>query len=560
MRIVIGIAVVVLLGLGAYFFQWNKQAEIYKSVLLQHIETINAGPEADNVDFTIAYESIGVSGFPFAHRVELVNPKVTSKFTFGALLQWLEGKGVPAGQNNDDTPIEDVFSLDGTLTAGINYLSSSGEMEMDGMLTGQDTIMGETIAWEMHRDGPATCRIDFLSKASWALVQTYMLGKPVPAEEFTRYLNSVRCNVPAQKVIRAGSDELLASSGDAVMAVTDIDLTDREKISLHLITSIPDASIRDAYAKFYGSIGSGLPPSQYQLNPLEQFDVVGAQSMSIDLLFTMRDPGLASKLQNGVESVANNPEYVLFDMKDFSLSNKLYSLKIPMFLEMDKQEDTMTLKLRSNAENKVENEFDLAVGTAISEGLKDPVLAQQFSAVFPEASSEEAQAFVLEVLPHLSGFGAIKTNTDIEASMSATSPAASGGVTVRALDFLTDVYSLKIQGSYDLSKTEGLANIECLQCDKMVADMVEYNNRFQRALVAIDTTHRPTIISPEFYEGIMLFLRGLNTGKDQDNITMAVVSDGQGNITISGKPVFQVMMEAMQLFQPLMSSPPSAAQ
>lgn len=560
MRILIGLAVVILLGLGAYFFQWNRQAEAYKAVLLQQIEKINAGPEAENVDFTIAYDSVGVSGFPFAHRVELNNPKVTSKFTFGALLQWIGGQGIPAGQSDDNTPIEDVFSLDGTLSAGINYLAASADLSIDGMLTGQDTIMGETIAWEMHRDGPASCRIDFRSQATMALIKTYMLGKPVPTEELTRYLSSVRCDAPAQQVLRAGSDEVLASSGDTVIAVTDIDLTDREKISLHFIAQLPDASIRDAYSKFYSSIGSGLPPSQYVLNPLEQYDVVGPQSMAVDMVFTMRDPGLASKLENGADgaqTVQSNPEYVLMDLKEFSLSNKLYNIKSPMFIEMEKQGENMTLKLRSNAENKMETDFDLAVGAALSEGLKDPALSQQFSAVFPDASSEEGQAFVQEVLPHFSGFGVMKVNTDVEASVNMTSPATSGGITVRALDFVTDVYSLKTNGSFDFSKTEGLANIECLQCDKMVADMVEYNNRFQRALVTIDSTHRPTIISPEFYEGIMLFLRGLNTGKDQDNISMAVVSDGQGNVTVSGKPVFQVMMEAMQLFQPLMSPPPA---
>jgi hypothetical protein len=549
------LALVIGLG-GLYYFQWNRQATHFEKLAQSYLDSINAKAEAQDVDFSVAHQGISVTGFPFAHHVVLKNPTITSKTSMDGLVAWLSGQNTPLNQMAHNTLIENRTEVAGTISFGVDYLASRAEFVIDGTISGEDRISGEAIQWSSENASEARCHVDFSSQAGIDFLKISLLGQKIDSERLLRQLTSVECQTPPQTYVRAGSNEPLLSSGAMELGFKDIDMSNPNAVAMRMFLRLPDVVISDAYTKYYASIGSGVPPSQYELNPFEQLAVVGAQSTAFDLAIAMRDPGLEKAIKE--DTPLNDPQYILVDVKEFSIRNKLLNISLPFFFEMDKQGEVIQLRIRSNGEAHAEPAFDLALSETISGSLKDPAMLTQFAAAFPEADAEAAQAFILEVLPRLSGFGTLKTALDFEATGSATSPVTSGGLTLRAFDVITDAYQLKMSGSFDIAEQKGLANIDCHQCDQFVADVVEYNNRVQRALQAINSTYQPTLISTEFYEGIMVFLKGLNAGKQENVISIALASDGQGNVTVSGKPMLQVMMEGMQLFQPLLS--PSAAQ
>lgn len=545
MRIVLILAVILAALTGGYFYQWQKQAEVLKALATSRIEALNAGPEAEGFEISLSYKDMNVGGFPFSHRITLVSPVLESNYSLAGIHSLIREGGEAAVAPGEKEPLVSTLSLDGDLSLSINYLSTSTDFIMNGGLTGEDTLMGDSLRWKMERAGPVTCSVDFRSSAMTPMFRTFVLGKPMEGEELLKHLDSLSCAAGEQRIIRQDDQQPLANLSASTFTVKDIIINgEGGENRLHFIADMPKMEAYDAYQGFYGSFGSGVRPSEYKLSPLKSFELVGAQSLAIDVLFRMQKPdGLSSPGQ---------PKNILLDMKQFKMANKLWQFDYPLYLSVDDQSDGVNFVVRYHGKGKIEPAFDMAAQEALSGENFDPSLESSLAIAFPEAEPEEVRSFISDLLPRASGFGNFSMDVDMEGSAATQGglPSGAGGITVRALNFLSDVYSLKMQGSYEAGKNEGMLTIDCLQCEKLVADAVEYNNRVQKAYGSVNPSHMAMTITTEMYESIMTFLKGLNIGKSEDDITISVVSNGQGSVTISNKPMLEVMMQAMQVMQP----------
>jgi hypothetical protein len=549
-KLVLGTTAVILALTGGYFFLWNQQAGRFEAMAKAQIDALNAAPEAEGFDMSLTYAGMSVEGFPFSHRLRLQDPVLTTDMTPAGLERWLIAHGIEGGSSGDETPVHSALSLQGSANLAVHYLTTSMDWTLDGTLSGDDRIMNEPLAWKQETPGKTSCSVDFRSSALSSLVNTFMLGKPSSGDELVKHLDSVRCALPAQRTVNAANGELLLANEPSEFTLTDLKLGDPAQSAFSLHLQFPSFEMHDAYGRFYGSIGSGITPSAYQVPVLRRFEMTGASRLLMDMKAVL--PPL-SEAEHDPMTAGD----VLIDVSRFQTGNKLWNLDAPFFMQVKNNQGTYDVAVRTDNSLKIDQAFDLALQEAMQSLSAEPDFAAEMQTYFPTATPEDIATFLSEALPRLSGFGTIRTKLDISSSTNAEKPMEAGGITVKALDFVTDIYALTMQGSFDMPKKEGLLTLQCRQCDKLVADAVEYSNRFQKASMQVRPDMHPVIVTTEAYEAIMAFLNGLDTDKADDVLTITVASNGEGAVTVSGKPALQVMLEGMQVMQHLQ---PSGAQ
>ncbi|MBY0355589.1 MAG: hypothetical protein K2Q12_07650 [Rickettsiales bacterium] len=559
MRILIIIAALISVVMGGYYFQWSWQADNYKTLIEKQITKINDGPEGTDVDFKITYEAIHVGGFPFAHEVVFSKPVLVSHFTKEGIGGLFSKQPIQENSSNSRT-MDSTFTVNGDVRMGLNYLTSTASIGITGMLNGKDIIDEKSLSWVTKNDSSTSCIADFKSGATLGLIQTFVTGQPWTGEKFLRELDSLNCHSNELQIISANDQTPLMSNSAISFSFSDLLLNEGGTTSVHLVMDAPRVDIYDAYKLFYQRFESINSDDIVYLSPLEKYEVTGSQSFNIDLAITLRDPknNVAKLDTDHISPPSENPEYVLIDVKDFNFKNKLINVSYPFYMEVEKINEMSKFAFRQKLKMKAEPEFDMAV----AESLNDPQAQLELSAasIMTTNGQPDGQlnaSIFSEFLPHFSGFGTFVSEIDMDGTFSTKDATNNGGITVRALNILTDHYGLKLEGSYEASKGEGVINVECITCDKLLADVVEYNNRVQRAILVVNPTYHPTLISTEIYESIVAFLNGLNTGKESGTVAFSVVSKGQGNVTIGNKPMMNVMMEAMQTFQPLLAPEPA---
>lgn len=558
MRILSVVAVIITLLLGGYYYQWNQQAKRIEAFALQTVEKINAGPIAEGANVSIKYDALTVSGFPFSHRITVSKPVITSQLHAGIFSgsSPLSALTHQANPEENTSALDSVITIDGDISGSVNYFTTKADLVISGAIHGNDTLMGETMQWQSASDHNAVCIVDFNASAARGMIAAMLQGKPWPPEEFTKHLTSFHCDTGKQTTINTANQQTLISSDSMQLTLDELAIQDEKNFAFHLLINLPRIELHDEYSQFYGSVGSGVAPSSFKILPLKKFDAVGAQQSKIDMKFAIRQDALPQSTaeQNGDIALNSKPSYVMLDAKEMSFSNKLWNMNFPIFFEMSTQGNSEHYVMRHQGVSKTEPAFDMALQESLVEVLNTPEMQQVYALYIPTASAENVMAFLADAMPRFSGFGTIKTEMDFDGTFPQSGgTSAAGGITLKALNFITDIYSLKMQGSMDSATQEGLVNIACADCDKLVADIVEYNNRVQKAVQTLTPSFKPVIITTPMYEAVVSFLQTLNTGTDPKNLMISVVSKGEGNVTISGKPAMQVMMEAMQAFQPIMA-------
>jgi len=531
--LVVVLVLLLVIGGGGFAVVWNIQAGAAKSQVEQFIGRIN------EKERYISYDGITTSGFPADVVVTIQKPHFTGRIDT-ALRTLAENSPNPNVNDFSAMPEWNAdLLLDGAMAIRLNLLSDHYVMSLSGGWINKNTLGGVTESVSSKPTGDTVCGLKMersggIAKALWS----FNLNRD--GKQFAEDFRELDCSVPASTLSDDANNELLTSSGGARFFVSSNPQGANHQMRVYLKSV--DAEITPAGDKWFETyLRTVMPESSF----VTKFSAYGKQNVEIDFSFSGPAAG-------------QNPMLAPFDfnLSKFIINNQVYDTNAVFQLASSVNGDTRTGKLLLKADSTFGEQYDAMIQDMVKSVINDvykgtePKLAY-LKPYVQKYTQEQTYTLVAPSIPNFHSMGKMVQNIDV--SYQGNNALTSGDFNIAALEISTPLYGVSGKGTGKMAPGQmapaSNVTLTCANCLRLVDDVVAYIGRLQKTISAFDEQNAADLIlDPRRVEGFKSFLAAIaepsKDAADKSSFTYTIISDGMMGITVSGKP----MNEVMQLY------------
>lgn len=517
-------------GYGALWFVQASQAQ-------QQVETLIARINAKQPYVT--YESIGTSGFLSDVVVTIHKPHFTGRVD--TILKELFAYDQKSASDFSTMPEWTAdLALDGDISIRINMLSDHYVMTTSGSWKNTNTMGGVTESVSSKPMGDTVCNLK-MQRSDGLLKDMWNLKLARDGQKFSDDFRELDCIIPASSVADA-SGAVLTSNGDGRFFVSNMPASGSNQVRFYL-KSI-DSEITAAGDKWFETYMRALFPGATHTS---KFSAYGKQNIEVD--FTMTAPSDGANLMTAPLDI---------NLSKFVLTNQVYNTNAVFQLASSVNGDSRSGKLLLKAESNFGEQYDVMMQDILRSMIDDiykgnnPQYAN-LKPMFDKYTPDQAFAIIAPALPNFHSMG--KTVQNIDLTYQGNAMLTSGDFNIATFEVSTSLYGISGNGTGKMAPGQlspaSNVTLTCSNCLRLVDDVAAYMGRVQKAVAAFDENAAAAmVIDPRAVEGFKNFLAALaepsKDAADKSAFTYTIVSDGMMSITISGKPIDQVMALYME--------------
>lgn len=534
MRKLLIVAIVVVALMGAYSFCWFKKADDLHHNVEDFIAQLNEQTKTFNQGSPVLrYESLNVSGFPFAITVELTKPVIDVPVS--VILQQLSKKMSPdptftPAPNAPKEWMEEI-SYAGGIKISSNFMGDHFTLLTDGDRTNVTTV-DHVVRHSLlgTSANPLLCHVAFERKNfnPTSLEPLFTDGR-----SFVEAFRSMDCSVDGV-AIKDNSNQALLSSIDRFFVSTTIKPsdTDYRKASLNVdMKSKKMLPAFDAIVAEYMQLASAfLQKAPPYVPPYSSY---GEQNIAIDI-------GYDGPVSNA--AFADPDMHVSVDINKFDMQNAISESKNQMHVSSSTQGDERTAKFVIKTTSKVSEAYDTLITQVIGDAYSRMMKAQLAGKKSMPLPIADPQTFVAAFLPKFHELGLI--TFDMDATVKGPKGEnflKQGALTLSAFDIKTTPYGMTLKGSASQPTATGKMptadmSLTLINADALLDALFAYGKRVEAVFA---TTGRPLMLSDALAGGVKRFVQGISEGNAKDWIIHLVVGDK--GFTVSGKQIGDIM-------------------
>jgi hypothetical protein len=546
---------------GLYTYYWFKKADDFTEVFTQAIAQINEEGKglAKGAD-VLRYESINVSGYPLAMKVNINKPIIL--LPVSAIAKGLHARGNDAQQvpaSATDFSVE--ISYAGSIAFATNVTADRFSLLVSGDSTIKPIIGTEPHRYVINRSAtPLACHLNIYNPNNmpWNVPQSF-----ARIESFLSAFRSLDCNI-------AGVISQYADSADVVSSLDGFSLSaiseplDNAMQKIAFMSEIRNAKATPAYDELANSYLQlmydlmGTPQDQRNVSiNLAQY---GSQNNKIDISYE----GPVDR-----KSFLDSDTGVNIDLKAMDSKNALYetSGKGYFVSAVHGTQRESSLVIHSNLQATEQYEQLLAKHLTRMIVALSHMPAVEIKFLQEVAKYNKPEELAAAFVPKLHAAGQVSFDADISFKSDKDKNLMQGGkIAVNTLDLTTSGYGVKLKGSGNIASgaiPAGDLVATCALCDAMISDVGNYMMNID-SLLAPGRAGQVHYVTRSLIDGTRQFLHAIDenaaANKDSKDIAVHFVSDGKGRITISGKELLEVIgLFGVDIEQALPKSEPVTA-
>ncbi len=571
MRKIALLSVLILVVAGGYTAFWFKKSGEFKQMLEQSIASLNEQAKNISKDNTLLrYDSIDVSGFPFAMTLQVKKPVVD--LPVAAFLQKMPHEVAPIAPVTSAplappsvtpsaiaapvTPVTVTAAAPTAVQAPADWveeISYGDSISVSGNLTGTHftlTMAGDRTHKSLVNH---TVKHTLVSSSSSPLVchlgieqagNTLWVMQPIFTDlpTFLSIFRSADCDVQGITLKDAASGTLLLSAdGFSVSASNKADGTANRKIDFKLDSKNTKAlPAFDALVNEYMSWGYALRGTPDNLRMATPFSEYGAQDQKIDIHYN----GPAN-----AKDFSDPAAHMLFDSA-FDVKNAMANMQMEIHVDTAPQGEERVASIKVHSVSNVTERYDQLIAKqtalAFTEMMREGKTGQELQIQQTLLKLGTPEELTVAMLPKFHEFGTV--NFDVDANVKGPNHAETflrhGNFALDTLNWVAAPYGLKFKGALNATAENKIPSGDllatCISCDALITDFGNYAMRIE-AIVNRMTPGKTPYINAGLINGVKQFLHGIAEDANAKDAVIHIVMKDNGILTISGKPAIQAM-------------------
>lgn len=542
------VAIVLVLIALAYSFLWFRHAGETEKQMAALLDSLS-GEQAQAAGVSITYDGISVGGFPFEFVTHITNPKVS--IDSAKLIQNIGTmKGLPTPPALGDVPMLDTTQLKGEVQISANYFTRTLGFAIDATSEGESHVGGKTMHWANKNGGQANCKVTLGPDANMSMLQKSVLAPFDNVEALVKSFRSINCLADPMEITNTDSDSMLYRGGEQLFSVSFEEMGAND-VHINALLTSNDLEISDDWKAWMDNIMQVVNPRGFNAGvlPINSYEATGKQNTEVKLSY--RGPVNFENLQNSE---------IELHIPTFKISNNLYSISYPINFNLSKKGEQVTGDISINGSATYDPAIDEYADKTV-----DQAVASMFSTdangnphpLSPILGAADQESLTKNIKAVLPAFGSFKTwNSTVEASFKSTENKelhqTNGEATIRSIAMRFGDYGLSATGSASFMPPRGEISLRCHKCHDTMDKLVIFASNLQKLVALVSPGVPPLPEGIAFRDAIAGFVESISTPADdmKDDRVILISNSGNGETVISGKPMQEVTMQAMQTLMP----------
>lgn len=520
------------LAAGGYSAVWFRHADQTKTAVADAL----AASEAKHPGVKIRYDAIAVGGFPLTFVTRVTNPRLEMDYA--------------AFSASADAGEKETAALTGEVVLTADYWHRRFSLEFNGVAEGRSEAADTPLRWS----GKATqgdCSVTVTRDADISMFSAGVFANFKDPAALFKNVESIRCHGDPVEIVNKENGDILLRGGTQVFSLSGV-REDQDKVirvdgALHLA----DMEVGDQWYEWRNALTRAIHPGVADVGmlPVHGHQAVGKQNTEIKLSY--RGP---MRFRQTEDSDLELHVPVL------SIRNDLYTFSSPFSLRLVTKGKQVTGDISLEGDGTyaaaMDDLVDRSADTAI-EALyagKMPGFEAAFGKITEKISAGDFKNRIRGVTPALGSFGTFTTalQASFKGSEDERFHRLSGEANVSKLTLKLGKYGFSATGSLMTAPRRGEATLRCHECRDTLEKLLVFTVNLQR-LVSLFNPVIPMIPEDEGFKAAVIgFVNSLSQpAEDAAGDRLVHISDsGNGRIIVSGRPLEEVMMLAIQHFAP----------
>lgn len=526
---------------------WYRHASQTEASARKTLEAING-----DQGVSIAYDALEVSGYPFEFAVHMSNPRLTMD-TAKLRTAFFPGES----EASSDTPgapadgIETVM-IDGEAVMTVNYFTRSVGLRVKGVSHGKsgekETGLG---AWKSSEESEVSCTVTLTSQANMSIFDENAFALLQQPGTLAQHFKSMDCLADPLEIVSEEKGDMLYRAGEQLFSVS-IAPASADAIEANLALVSNDMEVSDDWRERMKLWLAGLRDGSLPISalPMQSYAAVGKQNAEIRARYF--GPGDLNRLGE-----SNRME---LEFSSFRIANDLYEMNIPLHFSVTRNGDQLTGSLTVDGKAAYSPEIDRYAGKTaelMAQSVYADIAASPLQHDRP--SESEKQSIERSIAALIPAFGTFKTarltvDSSFKGTVNPQMLTTGGEMTLNNLELLMGDYGFSATGNALLSPPRAEVSIRCHACDETVDKLVLYLTELRRMIALIDPMTPSMPEGKPFRQAVAGLIEKLSVpaeDKPEDRVIL-ISSSGAGEPVISGKPMHEVMVMAMETFVPFL--------
>ncbi|NET71288.1 MAG: hypothetical protein F6K62_10275 [Sphaerospermopsis sp. SIO1G2] len=531
---------------GGHYYLWQQQVEILKQQADNYVARLNDHFGKSVASFS--YDEKRTGGYPMAAEVVYVNPKVSFSEELFETIEHLP----PAHFS-----VEEI-SIAGTLAVRNEFLQNKASLVIDGVNDARGTYYGEPFHHSTTTtSGENYCSMHYNDPITALLEGKYLIDQVESVADFIDAVHGMECHARGITIRDELNDRVVSEAEHYHVDLSFVPSKKEDEYKITLAATIDgfvDRADPRSYIRDIEHLLSPLSDADQRVvdmlesyPPLPLFDParLGKQNMALDMSYEG-----TIDLEQGADALQENG--FRFSIDRFEADNELYRISYPF--SVNYSPDT-GVSVRHNGEAHFTATYDQIVADSVDiavDMLKDVTinLDEEEKQMLAAVSKEDIRG----LLPALSSVGTIRSYINMDAALEKDKK-----MNVESLGFNTDQFGLVVKGNAaEKVKSDAPAwknsdidmDIICTHCHVLLHRLASYGNHINGLAHKIGESPVPVAVTNEALQAVSGFIGGFDTDDADNTVTMQLKTDENGQITLSGKPMATVVLEAMFTLAP----------
>jgi hypothetical protein len=510
------VLLIVLAGSG-FAVLWVLQSSKIEKDFIAQVAQFNGGP------MKLTYDALEVSGFPMRMNLNLINPKLVGRMDL--LFDPNKQKKLPEWN--------ETALLQGTVQFGIDIFSSHVEFIMSGAWKNTSTIGDQTLSLLGKADTVTQCTFHIKRSSEWMYAMWDFDSLAKRGKELASDFRLFDCFVNNIQLVDAQTNVTLMQSGPQRFYISHEPQDIKREVRVYfkgvdsVVTPDGDRMLAGYYRAF---APHAIPPMA---------SAYGKQNGEIDFTYT------------GPIDWKGDPKTMPIEahLGRFNITNDAYIINTTFDLVngMDNQNQFARVAFKTEAiYNQIYNALvQETIRGAIQQVIDNPTPTNPLSSFLKDNRDPNVvYAIIAPAIPDFYALG--KSTAAFDVSFQGNVGFTTGDFTLADLELSVAPYGLTGKGSGKRAAGTLIPAVSvilrCRNCLQMVNDLMLYTNRLHDIAIMLSGTTTLPFFDARSIEGYKEFLRTLAEDDGGGNFTYAIVSDGNGAVTINKKPMDQVLM------------------
>lgn len=519
------LGVVAAAGVGGHYMLWQQHSAAVSNGLEQAVA--HANKKQKNVTFTLNYDEKSSRGYPADASVRYVNPSLRIESA------------------NDTAPMVDLVALKGDLLLTSDYLANKVTADMTGVLETNGTLQQQPFAYTTAWEGVSSCSVTLSDSPLTFVTRTHKLDSAKNVQDFVRALSAASCDTngitvhdvaKAKDIARIDSQQITLESEAQNAPNHRIDVSFAMKGAEYMTNQ------SDAMRDFRAALEPLSDEQESYFKVAERYDLpvldasyAGKQNIVFEASYT---GPLDEKEMEDAASMG-------IDVTRFDVESDLYAMQMPFRLDMETHDGAKKFFIRHAGNTSYKEKFTTGINTSVEHLvtiLHSPelVVDDATRAAYKRLTADA----LLAAVPDFKRLGTLSTIANLDISKD------SGTVKIENFGFKTTPFDVTVAGTGAMQEKTVDAQILCRNCDNLITTMVNYANNVQQLLVLLEPDMQLYIVNDAARQALIDFIMQYDTDNVTETTLITVKSDASGQVMVSGTPMMEVVMAAMQQLQP----------